>query len=375
VVQEGPFVLQYSMMNENELRNALERSNAALEEREKTITELRERVRRASENLEWRKAMMERRSETISQLADELRRERSGAEAFPADRVIWIFCSARTGSSWLARMLGELGGMWNEPYIGALFGEFYFERYPRRRGLNFIMADEYPHAWLPAIRNMVLHGISTRYHGDGYMTIKEPHGTVGAPVMVKALPESRVILLVRDPRDVAASNYDSFSEGSWAAESLKRQKGTELTAAQMPNWFETRSQAYLWELKKASEAYRLSKSPKAIVRYEDLRDDPFGEMRRLCDELELDAGDEVLRAAVEKFSWENVPDEKKGPGRIYRKATPGGWQDDLTPEQVSIVEANSAPIFNAFYNGKPEPLEPAEPGELPPFQRTRGPSI
>ena len=38
---------------------------------------------------------------------------------------------------------------------------------------------------------------------------------MGAPLLMEALPESRMILLVRDPRDVAASTLDAAKEGGW----------------------------------------------------------------------------------------------------------------------------------------------------------------
>ena len=59
--------------------------------------------------------------------------------------------------------------------------------------------------------------------------------------------------------------------------------------------------------------------------------------------------DKELARAVEKHSWENIPEEKKGEGKFYRKATPGGWQEDLTPEQAQIVERITAPLLNEFY--------------------------
>ena len=34
--------------------------------------------------------------------------------------ITWIFCSGRSGSTWLSNMMGELGGhhVWREPRIG-----------------------------------------------------------------------------------------------------------------------------------------------------------------------------------------------------------------------------------------------------------------
>jgi hypothetical protein len=303
---------------------------------------------------ELRRRLKERNT-TIARLREELRRERAGRDPADASRVIWIFCSPRTGSTWLARMLGEFGGMWDEPAVGALFGEFFYERYPHRRGGRFLMAERYRDAWLPAIRDMVLRGAAARWDGEGYLTIKEPQGSVGAPLLVEALPESRVVLLVRDPRDVVASAYDAARAGSWGAKRLP-----EWMRSEEYDFCRVRARRNVWDLEGASEAYRATKSPRAIVRYEDLHRDTLGELSRLARELELPVGAETLSAAVERHAWDAVPDEAKGSGKIFRKAAPGSWGDDLTPEQVRIVERESAPIFEAFYEGTPTPLPPPD---------------
>jgi Sulfotransferase domain len=86
-----------------------------------------------------------------------------------------------------------------------------------------------------------------------------------------------------------------------------------------------------------------------LVRYEDLRANTLAEMKRLYATLEIPVQEKELARAVEKHSWENIPEEKKGEGKFYRKATPGGWQEDLTPKQAQIVERITAPLLNEFY--------------------------
>jgi hypothetical protein len=44
--------------------------------------------------------------------------------------------------------------------------------------------------------------------------ITEPKGSVGAPLLTEALSESRMILLVRDLRDVISSLLDATREGA-----------------------------------------------------------------------------------------------------------------------------------------------------------------
>ncbi len=307
--------------------------------------------------------VLRQRNETIALLRRQLRE--GSTDGFPAENVIWIFGSARTGSTWLGRMLGELGALWDEPAVGALFGEFYYERYPERRGARFVMADRFRDAWMPAIRKIVLDGAGARYGGDGYLTIKEPHGSVGAPLLVDALPESRVILLARDPRDAIASDYDTELPDSWWT---SKREAPFLTSDEYDFWT-VRSRRYVWDFEMASEAYRSAGGPKAIVRYEDLRADTLGELRRLRDALALSSSDEELEAAAEKYDWKNIPEGEKGPGRFYRSGEPGAWRHQLAPAQATTIETEAAKVLSAFYEGSIEPLAAADPA--PPTKRGR----
>ncbi|MGH3087179.1 MAG: hypothetical protein ACRDSJ_07665 [Rubrobacteraceae bacterium] len=41
--------------------------------------------------------------------------------------------------------------------------------------------------------------------------------------------------------------------------------------------------------------------------------------------------------------------ERKGEGKFYRKASPGGWREDLTKEQITIVEETTGSLLEEFY--------------------------
>ena len=101
----------------------------------------------------------------------------------------------------------------------------------------------------------------------------------------------------------------------------------------------------------AKIAYDAHEGYKALIRYEDLLEDTLGTMKRMYAELGIEVDEEQLARAVEKHAWENIPEEEKGAGKFYRKATPGGWREDLTPEQVEMVERATAPLMREFYPG------------------------
>ena len=274
------------------------------------------------------------------------------------ENIIWIFGSGRSGSTWLRSMMEDLERhqLWEEPMIGQLFGQFH-ERAPEveLRRPDFIMADAAREGWIRSIRNFVLDEARTRFptlSKEGYLVIKEPNGSMGAPLLMEALPESRMILLVRDPRDIVSSMLDGAQQGGWMYErrkesdEWKRRTG----ADKDPDAFiRNRSRKYLQQAGSAKKAYDAHQGPKVLIRYEELRADTLGTMQRLYSTLGIEVDEGELARVVEKHSWENIPEEEKGEGKFYRKATPGGWREDLTPEQAKAVEEVTAPLLEEFY--------------------------
>lgn len=272
------------------------------------------------------------------------------------ENIVWIFGSGRTGSSWLASMLGDLKGhaMWNEPYVGEVFGTAYYHRAwdLQRLRAQYVLSRQHRKTWLHSIRSFVLDGADARFPAaaGGYLVLKEPHGTLGAPLLMSALPESRMIFLVRDPRDVVASALDAHRKGSWASEQLDEEH-RHSTVNDAPDVFvEERARRYLEDIEKAKEAFAAHKGRKALLRYEDLRVDTLATLKRLYAALEIPTEEQELRRTIEKHSWERIPEAEKGPGKGKRKATPGGWNEDLTSEQVEIVERVTTPILDEFYS-------------------------
>jgi hypothetical protein len=174
-----------------------------------TIEKQRERLRKQSKELR----------ELRARVAEGINPEQGGVRP---ENVIWILGYARTGSTWLALMMEELDNhaVWREPYVGALFGNLYYDWVGEKHfeTKHFILGRRFRESWLRSIRAFILTEASVRFAGlarDGYLVIKEPNGSVGAPLLMEALPESRMIFLIRDPRDVVASRLDSVRKGSW----------------------------------------------------------------------------------------------------------------------------------------------------------------
>ncbi len=272
------------------------------------------------------------------------------------ENMIWIFGTGRTGSTWLAAMMEEPEGhdVWFEPRVGTVFDP---QRFQRHGGKHFILASQYKDVWLRSIRNFILDGANARFPelAGGYLAVKEPGGSVGAGLIMEALPESGMVLLIRDPRDVVASWLDATRKGGW--QTRRRGEGgrrAESLAETKPNAFVRRhANAYLQHVGSARRAYEAHEGRKVVVRYEDLRADTLGTMKRMYGELNVPVEEARLAKAVEKHSWENIPEEEKGQGKFYRKATPEAWREDLTRRQVKTVERITAPLLEEFYRTRP----------------------
>jgi len=254
-------------------------------------------------------------------------------------------------------MLSDLGSnaLWNEPLVGALFGEFYLNHHADRRTGAFIMAPSRRDAWLPAVRGMVLRGAAKRFPNlprEGYLIVKEPNGYLGAPLLSAAMPESRLVFVLRDPRDVVASGLDAQRAGGWTAD-LQVWKGVEkpvqLADTDPEAFVRDVAELYLKGIQQVERAYLAHAGPKAMVKYEALRASPKQTMLELCSKLEFKVQDDELTKAVEGRAWEKIPPEQKGDRQFFRKATPGAWVEDLSVDQARIVEDVTAPVLTRFY--------------------------
>jgi hypothetical protein len=273
------------------------------------------------------------------------------------ENMIWIFCTSRSGSTWLRNMMAELEKhkAWDEPSIGRLFGEFYRKAQKRQlASTHFIMGDPTRQGWIRLIRDFILGGVRYNHpllNAGHYLVIKEPDSAAGAPLIMEALPESRMIFLIRDPRDVAASALDAARKGSWMYEALDKAawRQNALADRKPDNFVRARANSYLQQVRSIRAAYDAHQGRKVLVRYEDLRADTLGIMKGIYTALEIPVEEVALIRAVEKHAWERVPEEEKGQGKFYRKAAPGGWKEDLTPVQAKMVESITATLLKDFY--------------------------
>ena len=169
----------------------------------------------------------------------------------------------------------------------------------------------------------------------------------------------KVIYLVRDPRDVAVSEYHFDLK--------KRYIEADVTLEQFVKRFiagETSSYGSWWEHTASWIATRQGNPNFLLVRYEDLLSDSVGETAKIAEFLGIQADRERLQTAVERSSadrmrklekqdadqWTGTKNTRKEIPFV-RAAKSGGWKESLPGHCVEEIEVAWAPLLN--YLGYP----------------------
>ena len=164
----------------------------------------------------------------------------------------------------------------------------------------------------------------------------------------------KVIYLVRDPRDVAVSEYHFDLK--------KRYIEPDVTLEQFVKRFiagETSSYGSWWEHANSWIATRHGNPGFLLVRYEDLLSDSIGETAKIAEFLGIQATTERLQAAVERSSadrmrklekqeadqWTGTKNTRKEIPFV-RAAKSGGWKETLPAHSVEEIEVAWAPLLN-----------------------------
>jgi hypothetical protein len=211
---------------------------------------------------------------------------------------------------------------------------------------NYFFSDAFADAWRPAVRRLILvrlqgqAELAAQQHSlqGSPVVVKEPNGSHGAEMVMSLLPRSRMIVQLRDGRDVIDSLVHAQSSGGW----LSGPDAPWRAEAEAERLGFVRHQANLW-VNRAMAVQRAHDAHPAelrwTIRYEELRADPVGTVRPLFEWLGVERSQRDLERTVSALSFESYPAEAKGPTKALRAATPGLWRENMTgPEQEVMAE-------------------------------------
>jgi hypothetical protein len=231
----------------------------------------------------------------------------------------------------------------------------------KREKRDYLFSDRYRDVWLPQLREL----ISARFEAQAaeqiaeaggverpIVVVKEP-GSHAADTIMDLFPESCLVFLLRDGRDVVDSWLDAYRDGSWATDEGAYPVDDGGRAA-LIRW---QSSVWLHRTEVVQETYaRTDPSRRVLIRYEEMRADPVGAMERICDILRIEADRAELERIASENAFSRVPDSRKGNGREIRRARPGGWATHMSGEEIDAMHEILA--------GKLDELGYLRPGEL-----------
>ena len=294
------------------------------------------------------------------------------------DRLVWIFGSSRSGSTWLLRMLSELDCVVpvDDPHLGHHLGVWRpiplawaaCEDPPDLTTLlelkadepGYFFADRFRDSWWEPLRTL----IRARFEAQAadvdvgteapVVVIKEP-GSHAAPFLTELFPQSKLIWLLRDGRDVIDSWLAAYQEGSWAISGGAFPATTE---GRIPliRWL---SAVWVYRSRAVKRAFE-SRDPsqRVLIRYETLRGQTAQALAEIARTFGLDR--DSLASIAARHHFEQLPRAERGERREKRIATPGAWRDNLSAsEQLAMHEALGDALEEFGYESTPRPMAAA----------------
>lgn len=265
---------------------------------------------------------------------------------YKGHNLVFIVGCPRSGTTWLQRLLachpkvrtGQESDLF-DLYIGPQLRAWRRELDPKTSGRGGVGLACYlrEHEFLRILREYMLNLLEPMVRNlepDEIFLEKTPSHALFIPEIMELLPESRIIHVWRDVRDVVASLLAASK--SWGAYWAP---GDARTAASM--WVE--------HVRAVREAARgLSRERFYEVGYEALHGFTSRVLQDVCQFLRLEWDEKCIDGAVEKNSLEAVKagggtaipvggefarisgSVAQEPAGFLRKARPGAWKEDLS---------------------------------------------
>jgi hypothetical protein len=285
--------------------------------------------------------LYEHRATTLVSELRQAEQERSVAR-LAEERIAWIIGCGRSGSTWLAEMLGDLPRIrrWHEPYFGRFLKHLH-ERPDDLERVSSFFSRRHQKVWLEGLRELFFKMVQDRYpqFGRHSLVVKE----VNTPELygwLRALfPAGRLILLARDPFDVLDSYLDLQKPGSW--NERFGDPSAPLSEANVRRTAE-HVRSSLGQAVDAFEDFPLEQ--RRQVAYEDLLRDPVPHLIACGELIAAKVDEDAARKVAQKHQFQKY--KKTGTLEFRRRGQAGGWKtsENFSPEVRSLAQETLGPL-------------------------------
>jgi hypothetical protein len=284
-------------------------------------------------------------------------------------RTIWLASYPKSGNTWFRMLVANLSAKDGQPVdindlperggIASARGPFDY--------LSLIDSGLLTHDEIDCLRPRIYEALASGAADDEYhkpedirpVRFVKVHDAYtltrrGEPLLAGPGGADGVILIVRDPRDVAPSLANHNRTGIDGAITLMNDPQAAYCAKPGRMHDQLRQKLPCWSGHVASWLDQTD-IPVLLIRYEDMQADAIGVFGRALDFAGRPVGDEDIQRAVEYADFAELrrQEEDKGfsetprrPGGLFfRRGEVGAWRDELTAEQVARIEAAHTPMM------------------------------
>jgi len=294
-----------------------------------------------------------------------------------ARSAIWVFSTARSGSTWLAvdvlcaegraRPIDESGVgrmfaplRWDaerffdpqaHPYH--LASGFDLETGQVKRGgaalpvfqrgftnmalENQILSRQNFELYHRLLRDVALEHVINEWGILGFsrVALKMPNDSHAADFIMRAFPESHMVFMLRDGRDVLKSRFSPFASPELAT-----------TGDRGLRRYAIAFYAHFWNfqidiIRSAFEAH--AEARRYLVRYEEMRQSPVEVIGRLYRHLGYTISEEQLVRLADATQLENVPAATRGPDKPRQTGEIGGYRTVFDADEIALMTSIMAP--------------------------------
>jgi len=161
----------------------------------------------------------------------------------------------------------------------------------------------------------------------------------------------KVLLIVRDPRDIALSYFHyKIAHGVMDPDTPIAEFVERFVTGRVDGFGPWGENVGSWlGAREGDDAF-------LMLRYEDIKANTPGALRKIAGLIGVEADDATIEQAVKDSSFDRMreldskqqwnPTQLKGATPFVRKASAGGWRDDLPAESVQLIESHFGSVMS-----------------------------
>ena len=180
----------------------------------------------------------------------------------------------------------------------------------------------------------------------------------GEPLLAGSSGADGVILIVRDPRDVAPSLANHNGTDIDAAIEYMAKAEISLCGSRRAQPNQLRQRLLGWSGFVQSWLDQAD-IPVHIVRYENLKEDTFEVLRGVLEFAGVPFSIDAIQRAVRYADFDELQRQEASAGfreaprrgansRFFRRGVSGAWKDELTPTQLATLERDHGPVMTSL---------------------------